>query len=213
MNEYHNALFKGNTIDSANKQKIAEKYSELTGIPVEIVVKSNLRVTPYVFRRNLLKEASVGRYDSRYSDEEFNQLTFWPSIDASSDPWVKGAFNNGINDLLTRKLQFKRDMEYEVFSSRVQPWEYATNQFLDVTPSIARAMQLNPYLKLHIFHGYYDLATPFFATEYTINRMNITPSRKDNISESWYRAGHMMYLRKSELVKFTREARKFITGD
>lgn len=209
---YQDALFAGNTIDSAQKRKIAKRYAELTGLPAKLVYKAHLRVKPHIFRKKLLdnQKKSIGRYDSRLTLKEFDQLSLQPNTDPSSDPWVKGAFNHGINDYLSRELDFTKDLKYNVFNPDVHPWKYDQNRFLNVSPQLAKVMQINPHLKVHVYQGYYDLATPFFATEYTFDHLDIPPHQKDNISASWYLSGHMMYIKASELEKFTENSFQFI---
>ena len=75
-------------------------------------------------------------------------------------------------------------------------------------------MTINPHLKVFVANGYYDLATPFFATEYTFSRLGLDPSLRGNVSMGYYEAGHMMYIHvpsleklKADLAKFVRESR------
>jgi len=68
---------------------------------------------------------------------------------------------------------------------------------------------MNPDLRIWVLNGYYDLATPFFATEHTFRHLGLPSSLRPNIGMTYYEGGHMMYLIKSELVKMKEDAKKF----
>ncbi len=91
----------------------------------------------------------------------------------------------------------------------VGPWAYSTNNFLDVSETLRSAMSQNPYLKVWIACGYYDLATPFFAAEYTAHHMGLRPEQQNRISLTYYEAGHMMYIHKPSLVQLKKDAENF----
>ena len=65
-------------------------------------------------------------------------------------------------------------------------------------------------MKLFIAYGYYDMATPYFAAEYTIDHMNIDPSLKANIKTAYYEAGHMMYIDVKSLAKLKQDVAAFM---
>ena len=73
-------------------------------------------------------------------------------------------------------------------------------------------MTRNPYLKVFVGNGYYDLATPYFATEYTFNHLGLDKTLQDHISMGYYEAGHMMYLHKASLEKLKADLAAFMAG-
>lgn len=206
-NEYSIALFKGSLLSSDEKKQIAEKLSYYSGLPPETYLKNNLKITPENFRQYLLLEDSltIGRFDSRYTMHNYNLTGSYPSRDASYVA-LKGPFSTCINYYYQNELNYNNDIVYQVLTGNVFPWKYPENSFLNVSGSLRAAMINNPHLKVWIMNGYLDLATPFFASEYTINQLNLEPKLKKNIKMTYYQAGHMMYVQKKSLVKLKQEA-------
>jgi carboxypeptidase C (cathepsin A) len=117
-----------------------------------------------------------------------------------------------VNDHFKRVLNYENpDMVYEILTSNVHPWNYgeARNRFLDNSETLRASIHKNPALKVLICNGYYDLATPYFATEYTLNHMFLNSEFENNISMRYYKGGHMMYTLVDELKIFTNDVRKF----
>jgi len=108
-----------------------------------------------------------------------------------------------MNDYARRDLKYENDLSYEILTGRVQPWSYANveNEYLNVAETLKRAMTKNPFLKVWVANGYYDLATPYFATDYTVKHMGLDPAVRGNITMSYYEAGHMMYIHMDSLKK------------
>ena len=75
-----------------------------------------------------------------------------------------------------------------------------------------QAMLVNPHLKVEIENGYYDLATPFFATEFTADHLGLPDALRKNITLQYYDAGHMMYVREEDLAKLKTNVANFIDG-
>ena len=113
---------------------------------------------------------------------------------------------------MRRELEFKSDLPYEILTDKVRPWSYAEheNKFVNVAETLREAMTSNPYLRVHVANGYYDLATPFLATEYTISHLGLDESLRGNLSLSYYEAGHMMYIHLPSIAKLKRELTGFI---
>jgi carboxypeptidase C (cathepsin A) len=99
------------------------------------------------------------------------------------------------------ELGFESDLPYEILTSRVHPWSYkeVENTYLNVAETLREAISINPYLKVYVGNGYFDLATPYFATEYTFNHMELEREYRDNIAMYYYKAGHMMYIEAGSL--------------
>ncbi|MFN3330036.1 MAG: peptidase S10, partial [Pyrinomonadaceae bacterium] len=114
------------------------------------------------------------------------------------------------NDYIRRELDFKSDLEYYILGGGIGTWNWnVTNNYADVAPALKLAMSKNPYMKIFVACGYYDMATPFFAAEYTISAMNLEPELKRNVSFAYYEAGHMMYIEKESLQKLKDDITKF----
>ena len=109
-------------------------------------------------------------------------------------------------------MKYKSDLPYEILTGNVHPWNYSAyqNQYVNVAEPLRQAMTRNPYLKVFVANGYYDLATPFFATEYTFDHLGLDPSLQENVSMDYYDAGHMMYLHKLSLAKLKADLAGFM---
>ena len=76
--------------------------------------------------------------------------------------------------------------------------------------TLRQAMTYNPHLKVFVANGYFDLGTPYFATEYTFNHLGLDPSLRDHISMGYYEAGHMMYIHLPSLEAIKHDLAEFI---
>jgi len=123
---------------------------------------------------------------------------FDPSLEA-----INGGYTNAFNDYARRELKYENDLPYEILTGNVQPWSYANaqNQYLNVAQTLKSAMTKNTFLKVWIANGYYDLATPLYATDYTVRHMGLDPAIQKNISLTYYEAGHMMYIHLDSMKK------------
>jgi len=192
MNDYMLALAKGDQLSDADKQQMAERISKYIGVPVDYILRHRLRVSDGGFRDEVLKPDGLepGRYDSRYSG-----IVYDPDGDpgdASFDA-IRGAFTATINSYLRTELKFESDLPYELLAN-VDPWNFSSeNKYLDVSADLARCMSANPRLKVWITCGYYDLAVPYFSTEYTVDHMRLVPAIRQNLTISKYNSGHMIY--------------------
>jgi carboxypeptidase C (cathepsin A) len=127
---------------------------------------------------------------------------------------IMGPYTSAFYDYVRGELNYSNDLPYEILTGKVHPWSYAEheNQYVYVSETLREAMTSNPFLRIHVANGYYDLATPFLATEYTFNHLGLDESLQKNISMSYYEAGHMMYIHMPSLEKLKRELSNFITG-
>jgi carboxypeptidase C (cathepsin A) len=211
--EYQSALFSGSSLPAAQRRAVVEQYSHLTGLSTNYVDRSNLRVTMGRFAAELLANENrvIGRYDSRYKgyvrDRLANRMEQDPSYEA-----VASAFASTFNDYVRTELKYETDLSYEVLTS-VGPWNWdQSNGYVDVAETLANAMTRNPFLKVHVSSGVYDLATPLFATRYTFDQLNVDPALLGNITLDTYTAGHMMYLNLADLKKSKTDLARFIAA-
>jgi carboxypeptidase C (cathepsin A) len=109
-------------------------------------------------------------------------------------------------------LKFESDLPYEILNERVWPWSFSEqeNQYLNVAETLRQAMTINPHLKVHVGNGYFDLATPYFATQYTFNHLGLDPELRANVTLDYYEAGHMMYIHGPSLAKQKADLEAFI---
>ncbi|MFC2028431.1 S10 family peptidase [Chloroflexota bacterium] len=214
--EYSLALAKGWSISNLEKEEIAEKLSGFIGLEKDYILRSNLRIEIFRFTKELLRVEgrTVGRLDTRFKgidrDSVGENFEFDPSMVAIAGPYTATLY-----DYIRGELNYESDLPYEILNGKVWPWSYAENenQYVNVAETLRRSMNINPYLKVHVANGYYDLATPYFATKYTFDHLGLDASLKDNISMSYYPAGHMMYIQlkslevlKTRLVEFIKDA-------
>ncbi|MGV3771370.1 MAG: S10 family peptidase [Verrucomicrobiales bacterium] len=214
---YAAALFKGNKLTETEKGNMAEEISRLTGLSSNFVSKANLRVEAGSFFKELLREEgrTVGRFDSRLLGVDRHGVGDSPDYDPSYTA-VLGPFSSSFNHYVREELNFESDLPYETLTGKVRPWNYGrfNNQYVNVSESLRQAQVHNPYLKVFVANGIYDLATPFFAAEHTVDHLG-TP-REDqfpHIKEPfvfYYEAGHMMYTHLPSLAKFKKDLGRFI---
>jgi carboxypeptidase C (cathepsin A) len=211
--EYAVALMKGAKITEEEKDRVAAKLSQYTGLSIEFVKQANLRIDQARFCKQLLRSdrTTIGRYDSRLKGADKDAAGERQEYDPSYAS-VQGAYTFAINDYLRKDLGFKSDLKYEILTGKVQPWNYdiARNRYLNVAPTLRAAMTTNPSLKVYVANGYYDLATPYFATKYTMDHLGLEPALLKNITMGYYDAGHMMYTHKLSHEKLHKEVESFI---
>ncbi len=216
MNDYAPALLKGDQLPADERARIASMVARYTGLSIEYVEDSNLRIDIGRFTKELTRDQgrTVGRLDSRFQGMDYDDAGERYEYDPSYDGAIYGPFTGAFMQYVRNDLKFESDLPYEILTGRVQPWNYRNvqNRYLNVAEDLRRAMHRNPYLKVWVANGYYDLATPFFATEYTFSQMNLDPTLKRNVTFTYYESGHMMYIHRPSLVKFHRDFMDFITN-
>lgn len=213
--EYAAAMMKIDTLTAAEKNALATKFSNLTGLSKEFIEQHNFRVELGEFNKELLRSErrTTGRLDSRFKgidrDAGGSGTGGDPSMNAIRPPYT-AAFN----DYVRRELGYKSDVEYYILGGGITaPWNYnVTNQYADTSVPMKDAMSKNPYMKILVAQGYYDMATPFYAAEYTISALNLDPTLRKNISFEYYESGHMMYIETKSLAKLKADVAAFMAG-
>ncbi|MCP4191227.1 MAG: peptidase S10 [Planctomycetaceae bacterium] len=194
---YASGLLQGDALAQAERESLIEQYSRLSGLSREYVDRSNLRVSMSRFGKELLRDRglTIGRFDSRYTGIDRDDAGERYEYDASGAAFF-GPFTAVMNDYLRSELEYEDERVYEILTGNVFPWSYDSfeNRYVDASEMLRQAMIANPHLKLFAACGYYDLATPFFAMDYTINHLGLAPVRTGNITQTYYPAGHMMYV-------------------
>ena len=216
LGDYASALMLGDRLEGERRADIRRRLAELTGLSEQYLEGVDLRVEIFRFAKELLRGESktVGRLDSRYTghdrDDGGERFEFDPS-----GAVVTAYYVSLMKGYLRDELGFQSD---EVFrhsaGARVRPWNYHekdrtegynTNAYANYAETLRAAMHKNPHLKVQVMSGYYDLATPYFASDYTIDHMQLAPELRGNIEHVYYEAGHMMYVRRADHEKFRRD--------
>lgn len=206
---YAHALFEGNTLSDAEKDKIIAQLHEYTSLPVAYLKRADMRVPASQFFKMLLRDSGrvIGRYDSRFSGEDIHPLSDHMEYDPA-DANISGSFVGAFNDYVHNDLGFKTDINYAAMAN-VWPWDYSRNSYLNVSPTLHAAMTQNQYLHTWVVCGYFDLATPFAAAEYVVDHMGLSPAQRSRTQLTYYDAGHMVYISKSTISKLHADAVKF----
>jgi carboxypeptidase C (cathepsin A) len=169
-------------------------------LPEEFVEEANLRVSMQRFAKELLRKErrTIGRYDSRLEGVDADAAGDRPDYDPSYAS-VQGVFTAMFNDYIRGELKYESDLTYETLTDKVNPWNYQRfqNRYVNTAEMLRDAMSEQPNLKVLIANGYYDLATPFFATEYTASHLGLEPALSSHLGLTYCEAGHMLYTKKS----------------
>jgi carboxypeptidase C (cathepsin A) len=210
---YGPALMRIDRLSPAEKQSLLDKFSSLTGLSRTFVEQNNFRVDLGEFNKELLRDQrrTTGRLDSRFTgfdkDSAGSDVDFDPSMSAIRTPYT-AAFN----DYVRRDLNYRSDIEYYILGGGITtPWNWNTsNGYADTSQALSSAMRKNPYMKVFVGCGYYDMATPYFAAEYSVSAMNLDPQLRQNFTFGYYEAGHMMYIEKNSLKKLKEDVTGFM---
>lgn len=206
LNQYALALLKGDNLGKEERSKIGAKLSQLTGLSEQYIDLANLRIHPLRFSKELMRNEKkvIGRFDSRYTGYEDDCCNDSTNVDPSFDA-VIGAFTGVFNDYLANELLWKNENQYFVLAD-VYPWNWGkSNQFVNTSEDLSKALHLNPNLKIFVASGYYDLATPYYATVFTFDHLGLDPALRDRLFMYEYEGGHMMYLSQPILLKMRRD--------
>ena len=211
MNEYALALMKGDAIPAAEEKMVVATLSRLTGLSEEYVRQTNLRIVIHRFTKELLRDQrrTVGRLDSRFIGIDRDAASDGYEYDPSYNTAIYGPYTAMLNDYVRRELKVTNDLPYEILTGRVQPWPTSRGSYLNVAEDLRKAMTQNPHLKVFVACGYYDMATPFFAADYTFDHLQLDPSLRMNITKAYYESGHMMYIHQPSLKKLKDDVRGF----
>lgn len=211
--DYTLALFKGSGLPQKDYQHMLKKLAEYTGLPEDYLDQSNLRVRIHRFCKALLRDEkrTVGRFDSRFKGVDRDSAGEYFEYDPSY-PVVHAPYSAALNHYLREDLNYESDLPYEIISAKVRPWSYKEfeNRYVSVSNTLREAMHQNPHLKVFVANGYYDLATPYSATEYTFNHLGLAPELQKNVTMAYYEAGHMMYVHLESLARMKQDLTTFI---
>lgn len=212
FNEYTLAMMKGQSLGDEERKAVAEKLARFTGLSKKYVLQTKLRISMQRFAKELLRNHSrvVGRYDSRFEGIDADDAGETPESDASAAA-VFGPFTAAINDYLHNDLKVEDEHVYEILSDKVQPWNFGRymSRYPDATNTLRESMSANPYLKLFVASGYYDLATPPATVKYSVEHLRLPAELQKNIDHHFYEGGHMMYIHEPSMEKLRKDVEAF----
>ncbi|HET8667232.1 MAG TPA: peptidase S10, partial [Terriglobales bacterium] len=195
---YANALAAGARLSPQERQSILDQLSRLTGLSKQYLENANLRVNENQYTKELLRNEHkiIGRIDSRFTGTDLNGVGEYPQFDPSIAA-VRPPYTAMFNQYVRAELGYKSELEYYILGGGFREWDWgsAGQGFPNTAEALREAFAKNSYMKLFVANGFFDLATPFFATEYTLNHLGLDASVRRNISTGYYDAGHMMYIR------------------
>ncbi len=213
VGEYQDALMAGDALTAARRAEIMQKVARLTGLSPDYIDRTNLRIEIQRFTKELLRSErrTVGRIDARFTGIDRDAAGERPELDPSIAAII-GPYSGMLNNYVRNDLKFDSDLPYEVLTGRVRPWSYAPyeNRYVNVAETLRSAMTQNPFLHVFVAKGYYDLATPFFAADYTFDHLGLDPTLRGHLSGAYYEAGHMMYVHPPSLAKLKADIAQFI---
>ncbi len=221
VTEYASALMKGSQLSATEKADIAKKMSHYTGLSEDYLIKANLRVNLPQFMEELQRSRGLttGRLDARFSGFTYDLLAEYAQSDPQSDA-ITGAYTSAFNTYLRDDLKFGlQDRKYRTVSEEAEPawdWKHKAGDNFgfpgspNVEGDLIQAILTNPHLQVEVENGLYDLATPFVATEYTMEHLGLPEKLQKNIHLQYYDAGHMMYLHDEDLAKLKANVAAFI---
>ena len=213
LDVYARFLALGDRAEPALVDEVASRLARYTGLDEAWLRLAGLRVEIQRFCKQLRREEglTVGRLDARYTGRDRDGVGATPDRDPSYSA-VLGAYGATLNDYVRRELGYSSDLPYEVLSGLYTSWRYDgfENRYVNVAEKLAAAMRANPGLRVHVASGYYDLATPYWATEHTLAHMALDAESRANVDHTVYPAGHMMYVHEPSLAELSRNLAAFM---
>ena len=223
MGDYARALAAGSALGTGERAAIAGRLHEYTGLPVEYILKANLRIDGGEFRQNLQADGEIttGRLDSRFSGPDIDPLSQRADYDPQSAS-IGPAYVAAFNDYARKELHYGQNEEFHPSIQTFRTWNFAhqlpgqtgaplsARQAANVMPDLADAMKRDPNLKVQLNAGYFDLATPFFQGVYEMQHLPIPQSLAGNIEFRFYDSGHMVYAKESSLRQLHDNVADFI---
>ena len=216
--EYAQALAAGDTLSAKERADVIDKLNAYTSISKAYWQTSNLRIRAASFMAELLRDnmQSVGRYDGRLIGrltDGSNGRPDYDASDAATTPVFIAAFNQYVDDELKfHPSDYRANLDYRGTAYQfIRGWDYGQNQgYPDTSQDLQRAMDQNPYMKVMLCCGRFDMACPYMGMRYTIAHLGESRDVAKNIHFEYYPAGHMMYIEKSSRQKLQKDIGDFI---
>lgn len=207
--DYTVALQKGDGISAQERQAVVDHLARYTGLSKQYIEKCNLRVDLSHFDTELLRDEdkTVGRLDGRFSGPDNSPTEQAPDFDPS-EAAIRPPYTSVFGDYVKRELDYTTDLTYFVLGGGIGRWDYQTSGwsgFADTSQALRHAFAKNPYMHVFVAEGLYDAATPYFAVDYTLDHMGLTPAAHKNITRDHFNAGHMVYIDEKSMEKLKRD--------
>jgi carboxypeptidase C (cathepsin A) len=210
--EYLGALHQGSSLSPAARRRVVQRVAELTGLPSSLVDQKNLRINDATFFVELLRDRGqiLGRLEARVigpmAASRSHTWEFDPGIEALVAPYTMAA-----HAYMSETLGIELQARYEVLSEDAhKQWDWNRgeqkgNSFACTSPDLARVLRRNPHLRVLVASGYYDLGTPYSASDWSLAHLDIPQDVRARVEHHYYDAGHMMYTREPDLKKLKLE--------
>ena len=213
LGEYSTALLLGSRLDEQTRDHVAGQVARYSGLTTEYVLRSDLRLGEFRYFKELLRHRgqTVGRLDSRFLGTDRDDAGEKPEEDAAMSNLL-GAYASGINRILKHTLKYDTDAPYVVHAPIWDKWTWKgfENKYVNVGATLRRAMHSNPHMRVYVASGYYDLATPHAAGDYTLSHLGLRGAQFRKLSVSYFEAGHMMYIHGPSRARMAGELRAFV---
>jgi carboxypeptidase C (cathepsin A) len=217
--DYVKFLVSGGFLSEREKETLFRKMSDLTGLSYEFIERKQGRILHLDFARELLRSDRkfCGLYDASVT------LTDpFPDRDQFQGPdptlfAIDRIFASGVNSQLREWLGVKTSRTYQLLSLEVNSaWKndrkaHAFDLTLGATDDLRYAMALNPFMKVFIVHGTFDLVTPYFSSERLVSLMRLTKEQKEKMTLEKYFGGHMFYTWKKSREAFANAMKNWMT--
>ncbi|MBI2689697.1 MAG: peptidase S10 [Acidobacteria bacterium] len=212
--EYVVALAKGDRLTAEERGKAVDKLHRLTGLSKRYLEEHDLRIEINHFTKELLRDRgmTVGRLDGRIIGVEGLNGDPLPEFDPSMTA-IRAPYTALFNEYARRELGYESDLEYYILGGGIGPWDFGqggNNRYAETAGALRQAFAKNPFMRVYVGSGYYDLATPFFATEYTFSHMGLPSKYKPQVTTKMFPAGHMFYVYKPALAELAKDIEEFV---
>ncbi len=222
MGDYAHALAAGSQLSAEERAAVAAKLHEYTGLPLDYILKADLRIDGGEFRQNLQSqgELTTGRLDTRFSGPDLDPLSQRAEYDPQAAA-LSSAYVAAFNEYARKELRYGAEQTFKPSTQLFRTWNFShqqpgqtqafsARQGANVMPDLANAMKLNPNLKVQLHAGYFDLATPFYQGIYEMHHLPIPQSLQGNIEYCFYESGHMVYAKDASLRQLHDNVADFI---
>ena len=212
LGEYTQSLLQGSSLPPADKKRVTRVLARYSGLSEAYIAQTNLRINIYRFIKELLRDErkTVGRLDARITGYDLDAAGEHIEQDPSLS-LIMGPYSGAFNHYVRAELGFESDLPYEILKGIYKTWSFESdNEYVNVAEDLRKAIAMNPQLQIFVANAYYDLATPYFATEYTFNHLGLEPHLHQNITMSYYEAGHMMYVHPESLRRLSEDVSAFV---
>jgi carboxypeptidase C (cathepsin A) len=222
ITDYAAALSRGDAMSAQERQSVIDRLSQYTGLPKSVIDENNLRIDVSAFTHYLLldQRLRVGRLDGRYALPDPGFPGGRAQFTDPTSTETTGPFFMTFNNYMRTELDYKTDVPYYTSARQSGMFLWSSSGSTDapggpqgfqeeISP-LRAAIVGNPYLKVLVMEGYYDLATPYYQAEYTMHELNLPQRYRANISYERYWSGHMVYLEQKSHAKLQHDWDAFV---